>query len=205
MFSLTQRKIKGQVLDNSFQKIEEKENKDIEDIQFEEVVDIDEIQKKLQERNYEITPETELPESPPIEEQKNIIINEVQAVMNNKLAPADSNSKKYVIYIDPDNINFMENLSVNERREVINKILKDKNALDIKTKEINAKKRFLSHAILACFTFVIGFPLMFAGVNKAMMATIDNYQQAKENFMKLYKEQGKIKMKENGVVRNIKY
>lgn len=117
----------------------------------------------------------------------------------------DSDSKKYVIYIDSDNINYMENLSVNERKQIINKILKEQNELDIKTRELNARKRFLKHALLACFTFIIGLPIMFIAVNKAVEITIDNYQFAKANFMKLYKEKGKIKMEESGYIKNVKY
>lgn len=189
------------------------ENKDIDDIQFEEVVDLDDIQKKLQEKIYETEPAKEISENSELENgsEQSLIDddkNETEQKQPNT-APSkitvDANAKKYVIYVDPDNIDFMEDLSVNERKSIINKILKEQNIVATKTKELNAKKRFLKHAILACITFIIAFPLMFIGINKALMSTIDNYQLAKENIRKLYKEQGKIKMQMPGQVQNIKY
>lgn len=186
--------------------LEDSENKGIEDIQFEEVVDIDEIQKKLQERIYENDSETEVSEKSELKNEQNQPPSKNQKEKTQTaLTKIDPDAKKYVIYVDPDNIDFMENLSVNERKAIINKILKEQNEIAIKTKELNARKRFLMHAILACITFIIFFPLMFIGVNKALVATINNYEQAKENFRKLYKEQGKIKMRVPGRIESIKY
>ncbi|MEI8129801.1 MAG: hypothetical protein WCG95_09335, partial [bacterium] len=54
------------------------------------------------------------------------------------------------------------------------------------------RSRFLKHVLLAVFTFIIFFPIVFIYVNKALLISIDNYEQAKENFAKLYKEHGKI-------------
>lgn len=187
-------------------------DKDIEDIQFEEIVDMDEVQKKLQDRIYETEPAnlTEILESENNSEQSSTTEDRNESEQKPvNIVPlkvsTDANAKKYVIYVEPDNIDFMENLSANERKEIINKILKEQNTISIKTKEHKARKRFLSHAILACITFIIAFPIMFIGVNKALMATINNYEVAKENFRKLYKEQGKIKMQMPEQVPNIKY
>lgn len=204
--------------------LEDSENKEVEDIQFEEVVDIDEIQKKLQERIYENDPETEEAKGKRQKAKSDAVLSDEgalemrhceeqgtsdAAIQKEKIQPAltkiDPNAKKYVVYVDSDNIDFMENLSVNERKAIINKILKEQNEAAIKTKELNARKRFVTHVILACITFIIFFPLTFIGVNKALMATINNYEQAKENFRKLYKEQGKIKIQVPGQVESIKY
>lgn len=208
------------ILDNLSQKTEEKENNEqniepnsIEDIQFEEVGNIDEIQKKLQEKIYEREPAKESLKDFELENNKRPLfvgekIKESEQQADNDTSasiPADSNAKKYVIYIDTENINFMENLSTNERRLIINKILKEQNSISIKEKELNQKKRFLKHAILACLTFIIGFPLIFICVNKSLLTTIDNYQQAKENFRKLYKEHGRVQLQEPGLIKNIKY
>lgn len=182
--------------------LEDSENKGFEDIQFEEVVDIDEVQRKLQEKIYEKEPALEVSEEFKTVNKES---ENKKGIAKNSLTKVDSDAKKYVIYVDPDNIDFMENLSVNERKAIINKILKEQNAFGIKAKELAKRKKFLTHAILACITFIVFFPLMFIGVNKSLMATINNYGQAKENFRKLYKEQGKIKMRVPGQVENIKY
>lgn len=113
--------------------------------------------------------------------------------------------KKYVIYIDADNVDFMEELSVEERRKLINDIVKEQSKLSSVEIERLKRKRFFKHAITAALTFVIGFPLFFLCVNKATEATINNYKAAKNNFVKLYREKGKIKAIENQNIEGLKY
>ena len=177
---------------------------DTEDILFEEVLDLDSIQQKLLDRIYEDDDEIQA------SQDVDSIIDKKAAILEEKRAklPVKVNNltaKKYVIYVDSGNIDFMENLSVNERKEIINKILQEQNTLSIKTKELNEKRKYLQHAIVACFTFIICFPIMFIIVNKSIEASMTNYQQAKQNVMKLYKKQGKIQMNDPEAVKNIKY
>lgn len=178
--------------------------KDVEDIQFEEVFDLEAIQQKLQDRVYE--------DDPDIESSQDVdssisIENEtpaVEAVKKEKpSASGNSSAKKYVIYIEEENIDFMESLSVDKRKDLINEILKEQNGIRIKQKELEKRKTYVKHLILACFTFIIGFPIMLFTVNRALEASINNYQQSRENFSKLYKNQGKVRM--NNPEASIKY
>lgn len=184
-------------MDNLSQASEKKE--EVTDIQFEEVFDLEAIQKKLQESiekgDLDVEPE-EVPivEEVAVEQKPLPVAKPKEKTVKDKI---DSNAKKYVVYIDPNNVDFMESLSQNERRDVINKILKEQNELSLEQRENNKKLDFLKHALLACFTFILFFPIMFIGVNKALESTITNYQQAKQNFGRLYKEQGKIKMQDS--------
>lgn len=199
---------------------------DADDIKFDESIDIDSIQKQLQQKiegsNLEDKPETldknETPETAiegvasaaeavvPVEPKAELTVPDVAKPaisedFEKKVLKAvsafnkesDQNSKKYVIYVDANNIDFMENLSQNERRDLINKILREQDEISIKKKELARKRRFFVHTLLATVVFIVAFPLMFMLVNKALEATIQNFQTAKENFAKLYKEQGKIK------------
>jgi hypothetical protein len=167
------------------QEIEQRVEEDLnDDIQFEETIDIDELQKQLQQQieqgNTGLTPEEEIPtefDQKPLVSKKQV----------------DPRSKKYVIYINPDNVDYMENLSLDERKDMINKILKEQNDTTIKHKILEARKHLVANVILSCLTFVICFPLLFMLVNKATEVSIDNYNQAKGNFVKLYRAQGKIK------------
>lgn len=170
-------------------------NEITDDIQFEEVLDIDAIQQKLLERIYEDYPEIES------SQDVDTVIDKQVAIIEEKKAklPVRANSitsRKYVVYVDSENIDFMENLSIEERKEIINKILKDQNKLSIQTKEFRKKKKILNHVLLACFTFIIGFPIMFIIFNKSIEASITNYHQAKQNVVKLYKQGGKVKMEQ---------
>lgn len=163
------------------------------DILFEEVLDIDAIQQKLLERIYEDDPEITT------SQDVDTVIDKQAAIIEEKKArlPVRANSitsRKYVVYVDSENIDFMENLTIDERKEIINKILKDQNELSIQTREFRKKKKVLNHALIACLTFIIGFPIMFIMVNKSIEASMTNYQEAKQNVARLYKQGGKVKM-----------
>ncbi|MDD3436008.1 MAG: hypothetical protein PHC64_02540 [Candidatus Gastranaerophilales bacterium] len=174
---------------------------DIESIQFDEVIDIDKIQEKLAKQDFskeEIEEEEEEAESNmqgiiKETEQSSQLGTEPKDIVRKKML-IDPNSKKYVVYINPENINFMEKLSVEERKNVINKLLKEQNEFLTKTKRVRELSHFFKHAVLASVTAVIFFPLMFILVNKSLETTINNYSQAKQNFMRLYKQEGKIRM-----------
>lgn len=167
------------------------------DIQFEEVLDIDKLQDAL---NKQMNPESEPKQSSseevlvPKEEEDVLPPAPVEQITDFPITP---NSKKYVIYIEPYNIDFMESLSLSERKSIINKILKEQNELSLETKKIQQKKSFLVNLGVALATFIIGFPIVFWGVNKSMQISISNYSVAKQQFEKLYRPQGKIKPSDN--------
>ncbi len=107
----------------------------------------------------------------------------------------ETSVKKYVIHVDPENIDYMEHLTINERRQVINKILKEQSILtkeEIKAAKI--KKR-ITHTIIMVLTFSIFFPLLFIAITSAAKLTYATYATSKSNFSKLYRENGVIKRK----------
>lgn len=164
------------------------------DIQFDETIDIDKIQRELQIQLGELPPEEKTPDSTEIAvtEAKEIQMPPVEPVME-----INPQAKKYVIYIDPENVNFMESLSINERKLVINRILMEEDASVAKQKKIEARRKHTINVIIATLTVVIGLPVMFYAVNNSLIVTMKNYQQAKENFSKLYREHGKIQPQNN--------
>lgn len=175
-------------------------NNGIDDIQFDELIDIDALQTQLKKKIEQSHLGIEEPEE---EDSVDIKLeNELKSLPDigkiNKPVRAgrkeDSNSKKYVIYVNNENIDFMENLNPDDRRDLINKILKEQNNIAVKNKELEARKQYTINLILACITFIICFPVLFFLVNKATEATINNYTQARENFTRLYREEGKIKL-----------
>lgn len=102
------------------------------------------------------------------------------------------NCKKYVVYITPDNVDYVDKLSIDERTELINNIIADKQVANKKSKRLKEQQTYYKHLIVACLTVIISFPLLFIAVNKSLQLTINNYQQTQQNFQKLYKEKGKI-------------
>lgn len=199
-------------LSKSSEEIMAQNPKEVNDIQFEEVFNIDKIQETLHQSLHEESPQAEFgfenveppkdeekiefDEAPKVEDIPNVESNVEFTPQVPDFGPAtpevDLDSKKYVIYVDSDNITYMENLSIKERRNVVNKVLREQNLLSIREKELARRKNFLKHIAFACITFVIAFPIMFFIVNVSMQATMKNLQQAKDNFSKLYKQQGKI-------------
>ncbi|MGN1154213.1 MAG: hypothetical protein ACI4S3_09305, partial [Candidatus Gastranaerophilaceae bacterium] len=102
--------------------------------------------------------------------------------------------KKYVIYINKNNEKFIDSLTLNERKELINRILHEQN--EISEAERAEKKRIqrVVKTIIAAITFMITVPLVYIIFNVSMEATIQNYKHSKSNFEVLYKESGKIKI-----------
>ncbi|MBR1908175.1 hypothetical protein IJ818_04480 [bacterium] len=102
------------------------------------------------------------------------------------------NCKKYVVYITPNNVDYVDSLSIDERTELINNIIFEKQENNKKSKLLKVRQNYFKHLIVVCLTVIISFPVLFYAVNKSLQATINNYQQSQENFQKLYKERGKI-------------
>ena len=60
-------------------------------------------------------------------------------------------------------------------------------------REAQERAKFTKQVIIMVLTVVLALPIFFVLLNKSVEVTILNYQQAQQNFVKLYKEQGKIK------------
>lgn len=168
------------------------------DIHFEEIVEVDEIQKMLKmklendDSDIEFTPEIKQLPRETIKAMTSENGDNAKDVV--PIVPdINLNAKKYVIYVDSDNVQFVEGLNPDERRNIINKILREENESVKKAKLKTQRKNYFKQALVVTFTFIIGFPIMFLCVNKSLEASMNNYQQAKQNFEKLYKQQGKIK------------
>lgn len=180
-------------------------NKSIDDIQFDEAFDIDKLQQELQEKIDKGDVEEE---TLPFEESLEPVLgSEItkNVAKSEPLTDNDADSKKYVVYVSPDNVDFMESLSANERKIMINKILKEQNEFAIIAKEAERRRKFISNLMIVTLTAIIGFPIMFFIVNKGLELTITNYNTAKQNFTRLYKQKGKIKPVDSNAIQNFKY
>lgn len=114
---------------------------------------------------------------------------------NDSLDFLDGNVKytKYVIYIDPQNVNFIEGLTVKERKNLINKILREQDDIAITKHRFSIIQTVIKHAIVAIITIAISVPVIYFVVNASLEASINNYRRSQSNFQVLYKEKGKIK------------
>lgn len=113
---------------------------------------------------------------------------------NDSLDYLDENIKysKYVIYIDPENTEFIESLTVKERKNLINKILREQDDIAITKKRFNMFQSILKHSIIAIITIAISIPVIYYTINASLEASINNYRNSQSIFKTLYKEKGKI-------------
>lgn len=122
-------------------------------------------------------------------------VNQEQIKYNESLDYIDDNVKysKYVIYIDPENTEFIESLTVKERKNLINKILREQDDIAITKRRLNIIQTAIKHTIIAVITIAIAIPITYGIINASLEASINNYRRSQKYFNTLYKEKGKIK------------
>ena len=118
-----------------------------------------------------------------------------QKSYNDSLDYLDDNIKysKYVIYIDPENTEFIESLTVKERKNLINRILREQDDVTITKRRLNLLQTVIKHSIVAIITVAIAIPVIYFTVNASLEASINNYRRSEKAFQILYREKGKIK------------
>lgn len=118
-----------------------------------------------------------------------------QIEYNESLDLLDNNVKysKYVIYIDPENTEFMESLTVKERKNLINRIIREQDDISLTKRRLRVVQMIIKHAIVAIITVAIAVPITYWIINASLEASIDNYRRSKTVFKTLYREKGKIK------------
>lgn len=124
-------------------------------------------------------------------------ITQAQKNYNDSLDFLDGNVKysKYVIYIDPQNVDFIDSLTVKERKNLINKILREQDDIAITKKRFRIINTIIKHAIVAILTITISVPVIYWTINASLEATINNYRHSQTVFQTLYRENGKISSK----------
>ena len=127
-------------------------------------------------------------------------ITQTQKEYNDSLDLLDGNVKysKYVIYIDPQNVDFIESLTVKERKNLINNILREQDDVGITRKKFRMVQTIIKHTIIAILTITISIPVIYWAINASLEASINNHRRAETNWGTLYKEHGKINVKQPG-------
>ena len=107
----------------------------------------------------------------------------------------DDNVKytKYVIYINPENKEFIDSLTVKERKNLINRILREQDDVTITKRRLSLVQTIIKHSIIAIITVAISIPVIYVTINASLEASINNYRRSGKMFQTLYKERGKIR------------
>lgn len=94
--------------------------------------------------------------------------------------------KKFVVMVNPENIEFFDKIPMDERTVLFNELLQNhkKSIADEKNKKHMIK--FSKHMFVGIMTVLISLPIMFLVVNKSIELTINNYKDVQNSFEKLY-------------------
>lgn len=122
-------------------------------------------------------------------------ITEKQIEYNQSLDYLDDNVKysKYIVYINPENKDFIDSLTVKERKNLINRLLREQDDITITKRRLSLIQTIIRHCIISIITIAITIPIAYWTINASLEATINNYRRSKTIFNTLYKEKGKIK------------
>ena len=104
----------------------------------------------------------------------------------------DIKYSKYVIYIEPQNVDFIESLTVKERKNLINSILRQQEDIAITKQRFKVVQAFIRHTIIAILTVTLSIPVIYYAINTSLELTINNHRNAQSNWQVLYRENGKI-------------
>ena len=127
--------------------------------------------------------------------EKNITKEQIE--YNDSLDLLDGNVKysKYVVYIDPQNVDFIEGLTIKERKNLINRILREQDDILVTGKRFKVVQTIIKHVIISILTVAISIPVIYYTINASLEASINNYRRSQSNFQTLYREKGKINAK----------
>ena len=116
----------------------------------------------------------------------------------------DDNIKytKYVIYVDPENTEFINSLTVKERKNLINRILREQDDIAITKRRLTLIQTIIKHSIIATLTIAISLPIVYHVINASLEASINNYRRSKSMFQTILNEQGKLKKTPSSMSRH---
>ena len=117
-----------------------------------------------------------------------------QIEYNDSLDLLDDNVKytKYVIYVNPENTDFMNSLTIKERKNLINRILREQDDIAITKRLFSMIQSVIKHVIVMIITITLTIPVVYFSVNMSLEASINNYRKSQTLFKNLYREKGKI-------------
>ena len=94
--------------------------------------------------------------------------------------------KKFVVMVNPENIDFFDKIPMEERAVLFNTLLSN-HKKSIETAKSKKKMiKFSKHMFVAIMTILLSLPVMFLIVNKSIELTINNYKDVQNSFEKLY-------------------
>ncbi|MBQ4646035.1 MAG: hypothetical protein IJB79_01670 [Candidatus Gastranaerophilales bacterium] len=110
--------------------------------------------------------------------------------------------KKYIFYVSKDFVQYIDNLTTDERSAYINDAIQKKIDLEDEQKQKDLKSKIRNHFLIMILTIILSAPFVLFVVHKAIIATFDNYKYSQESFEKLYKDRF---LKDKAYIRSVQY
>ena len=172
--------------------------KEAEEMEQENLSSVEEVSELIEENNKnETIEETEniIQETETIEEQATQELEEQlppppKEELSSVWEEYDKNNavvKKYIVNVAKENVPYIDRLSVEQRNNFINEAIQIKLEVDNEQEKLDKKKNLAKHMLLFILTFFIVMTFMILIIDKAIVATMENYKYSQENFEKLYK------------------
>jgi len=95
-------------------------------------------------------------------------------------------SKKFVFQVYPDNIEFIETLSYQEKNDLVNQLFDDYRISSIINKKFNRSISIAKKSVIIFFACVIGIPLILYLTSVSLDFTKYSYSEMQKNFEKLF-------------------
>ncbi len=153
------------------------------------------INKLIQEHTANVAgPEVTDSQPTPLTEQELSALSQVENIQSlleqadQEERPMPKTSKKFVVNVQNEYVDFFEELSPEKKSLLINEFLKkeieNKGKYRIRKKAI----RIIKHVLIILLTIVIGFPVIFYLVNTSIQSTLKSYKYMQVNFERLYQQ-----------------
>lgn len=174
-------------------------NEDFFDMDFDEKLEIEKLQATIRSMSNTVTDDSEgfLSQSPQALMGGSFNINVEEefdpyaAIEKPVVRNTGPRAKKFVVMVNSENVEFFDNIPMDERTTLFNQLLSkykaEKNSAKQKARLIKLSK----HMIVCIFTILLSLPVMFLIVNKSIELTIRNYKDVQNSFEKLYESKNK--------------
>ena len=175
---------------------------DFSDIDFDEKSEIEKLQETIRSMSANVTDDSEgfLSQSPSalIDGGFNVSLLQGEEEFDPYAAiekPVVRNSgpkaKKFVVMVNSENVEFFDNIPMEERTKLFNKLLTTHKDSINKAKQKKHLIKFSKHMVVGIFTILLSLPIMFVIVNKSIELTIKNYKDVQYSFEKLYESRNR--------------
>lgn len=111
-----------------------------------------------------------------IEEKENMNILETEA----------QTSKKFVFQVYPNNVEFVETLSYQEKNDLINYLLNDYKNYSVYKQKYSKDVDFIKKIVAVVLAIIVGVPLLVYLAGVSFELTNHSYENMQKNFEKLF-------------------